>query len=98
MIIHLIRHLIRICQKVFLSLFLSCFIPIDLALDVIKYFTPDLPETLVNEASVTEEVSTNKESNHYLLIIIPVATILITIVGGVCDLHLDNLLLSEAIE
>jgi hypothetical protein len=43
--------------------------------------------------------SAKETNNNYLaLIIFPITVCLIVIVGGICDLHLDNLLLSEPIE
>jgi hypothetical protein len=94
----IIRYIIRILQKVFLGLYLSCLFPIDL-IDVLQYFIPTDTPSLV-EASLEDNIEedNNKETNsHYLLIIIPATTILFIIVGGICDLHLDNLLLSDTI-
>jgi hypothetical protein len=97
----IINKLIRLFQKVFLGLFISTLFPIDL-IDVIKYFTPDIPIEDLGSSRLQEDSDQQSEdleetNNNYLLVIIPVTTILITIIGGICDLHLDNLILNQTI-
>jgi hypothetical protein len=98
------KYIIRTIQKIFLGLFLSTLFPIDL-IDVIKYLTSildtNIDERLLPELETASEDSTeeaqSEETNHYLLMLIPITTILIVIVGGVTDLHMDNLFLTETI-
>jgi len=101
-----IKQIIRLFQKVFLGLFISTLFPIDL-IDIIKYLTSMIEPNLDNlitldletasEDSNTEDNSVKEINNNYLLIIIPLTTILIVIVGGITDLQVENLLLSETI-
>ena len=92
------KYIIRTLQKVFIGLYLSCLFPIDL-IDVLQYFIPTDTPSLV-EASLEDNIEedNNKETNsHYLLVIVPATVILLTIVGGITDLYLDNLMLNETI-
>jgi len=91
------KYIIRTLQKVFIGLYLSCLFPIDL-IDVLNYFLlTDVSLPILENVEDTLEETNTQGSSHYLLVIVPATVILLTIVGGICDLHLDNLLLSEAI-
>ena len=58
-----------------------------------------LPELETASEDFTEEAQSEETNNNYLaLIIFPITVSLIAIVGGICDLHLDNLLLIETVE
>ena len=100
-LISIVRYIIRTIQKIILGLFLSYLFPIDL-IDILQYFiptdTPSLVEASLEDSNAEEDNSASAgTNNNYLLVIIPVTVILITIIGGICDLHLDNLILNQTI-
>jgi hypothetical protein len=98
-LISIVRYIIRTIQKIILGLFFSYLFPIDL-IDILQYFIPTDTPSLVEaslEDNIEEDNSSRETNNNYLLVIIPATVILITIVGGIVDLQLENLLLSETI-